>query len=452
MEDPDSWWILGVVLLLVLFNSIFVAAELLVRHTPAKKKLEMSLKKVNIHQYVSAAQLGITISSLGLGWMGGSCLFQWMESGLNRFGLSDGDVQLIASSIVFLLLTFLHAVFGEILPKLFTLSKPENVMRFLTPWVIGCYHIFRPVVQILQRITDFFSRKLGMDVDKPKKVQSEEEIRQSLEQSYRHGAIDQTAFTLFDNVFAFVDRVVREVMIPRVEMICLYEGQSFQDILQTIKQSGHTRFPFCGKDKDEILGVICMKDVFEQMKEGDDRSVKDLVRPALFVPETMELKAMLRHFRQEKARLAVVIDEFGGTSGLVTMEDIMKEMLKEVPHQALKDERPLSHATSIEIDSGWLIDEVNQYFHCHIQDAYNDTIGGWIFSQLEKAPEVGDQVAFNHLLFSVKQVDHLRITKIEVSINKKHAFLPKIERTEEILFSEPVHSKWENVVPQLSKQ
>ena len=452
MEDPDSWWMLGVVLLLVLFNSIFVAAELLVRHTPAKKKLEMSLKKINIHQYVSAAQLGITISSLGLGWMGGSCLFQWMESGLNQFGLSDGAVQLIAFSIVFLLLTFLHAVFGEIMPKLFALSKPENVMRFLMPWVIGCFQIFRPFVEILQQLTGFLSRKLGMDADKMKKVPSEEEIRRSLEQSYRHGAIDQTAFTLYDNVFAFVDRVVREVMIPRVEMVCLYEGQSFQEVLQTIKQSGYTRLPLCGKDKDEILGVICMKDMFDKMKEGDDFPVKELVRPALFVPETMELKAMLRHFQQEKTGLAIVIDEFGGTSGLITMEDIMKEMLKEAPYPALEEQSLLSQAKTIEIDPGWLIDEVNQYFHCHIQDAYNDTIGGWLFSKLEKAPEVGDQVAFAHLLFNVKQVDHLRITKIEVSFNKENVPLPKLNRTEDILFSKRVHSKWENVVPQLSKQ
>ena len=112
MEDPDSWWVLGVVLLLVLFNSVFVAAELMVRHTPAKKRLEMSLKRLDIHQYVSAAQLGMTVSSLGLGWMGGSFLFQWMESGLNRFGLSDGAVQIIAFFLVFLLLTLLHAVFG----------------------------------------------------------------------------------------------------------------------------------------------------------------------------------------------------------------------------------------------------------------------------------------------------------------------------------------------------
>jgi CBS domain containing-hemolysin-like protein len=450
LEDPDSWWVLGVVLLLVLFNSVFVAAELMVRHTPAKKRLEMSLKRLDIHQYVSAAQLGMTVSSLGLGWVGGSFLFQWMESGLNRFGLSDGTVQIIAFFLVFLLLTLLHAVFGEILPKLFALSKPENVMRFLTPWVLGCYHVFRPVVQILRQLTVFLSRKLGMDAGE-QRVQTEKEIRRSLEQSYQHGVIDPTAFALVDNVFALVDRVVREVMVPRVEMVCLYQGQSEQEMFQTIRQSSHTWFPYCGKDKDEILGVIHIKDVFEKMREGDDFSIRDLVRPAMFVPETMELKAVLRRFRQENTGLVVVIDEFGGTSGLVTMEDIMNEMLKEIPRLLPEEKQPLSDSIKMEIDPGWLIDEVNQVFHCHIQDDHNDTIGGWLFSRLEKAPEVGDQVAFSHLLFRVKQVDHLRISKIEVSLYKRHAWAPEAERAGEFRFSEPVPPKWENVMPQFSE-
>lgn len=321
-------------------------------------------------------------------------------------------------------------------------------MCFLTPWVLGCYHVFRPVVQILRQLTVFLSRKLGMDAGE-QRVPSEKEIRQSLEQSYQHGVIDQTAFALVDNVFALVDRVVREVMVPRVEMVCLYKGQSKQEMFQTIRQSSHMWFPYCGKDKDEILGVIHIKDVFEKMREGDDFSVRDLVRPAMFVPETMELKAMLRLFRQENIRLAVVIDEFGGTSGLVTMEDIMNMMLKEIPRPLPEERQPLSGSIKMEIDPGWLIDEVNQVFHCHIQDDHNDTIGGWLFSRLEKAPEVGDQVAFSHLLFRVKQVDHLRISKIEVSLHKRHAWIPEAERTGEIRFSEPV--KWENVMPQFSE-
>jgi CBS domain containing-hemolysin-like protein len=236
-----------------------------------------------------------------------------------------------------------------------------------------------------------------------------------IEQSHKSGIIDHVELTLFDNVFDFADRVAREVMVPRVKMVCLYLHRTFEENFAIIKNSHHTRFPLCGADKDDIRGIIHIRDVYERLTEGETPDLLRLVRPVVVIPETMELKDILRAMQKKRTCMAIVVDEFGGTSGLVTTEDIIEEIFGEIQDE-FDDERPffqkIPEGTSI--DSRLLIGDVNDYFGLEIDDPDNDTIGGWLFSQLEKVPEVGDEVIYGEWTFKVQEMEQLRISRILV--------------------------------------
>lgn len=448
MEDSDSWWIvLGWTILLLFLNSLFTASEMAVRYSCARKpKPEMP---GSANDFLIVIQTGRALASLGLGWIGGSLLVQVLESWFGELGLFAGTLPFILFVAVFVVLVYLHAVFGGIIPKFLAIRKAGRAARCLRPWLMRIYRLFKPIVQVLQRPVFLRLRELEQNAWK-KNILLEDEIYQSLLQSYRNGIVDEKAYNLFDNVFAFVDRPVREVMVPRVEMVCLYVGQSICDISRVIRQTGYTRYPLCGRDKDEILGIIHIRDVLEKMQQGGNREIKELMRPVIFVPETMRLKEMLRHLQKERSGLAVVVDEFGGTSGLATIEDLIAVILKEIPCPVYKN-KPMIHLSEdgAEIDSGCLIADVNQCLHCQIQDTHNDTIGGWVFSQLAKAPEIGDWVIFDRWVFTVKKTDQLRISRIEVSLldQYQHFFVT----SEESAGSQPIHPEWKRALLHLTK-
>ncbi|MGA8944257.1 MAG: hemolysin family protein [Thermoactinomyces sp.] len=440
MEDGDSWLVFGLTVLLVLLNSLLTVAEMAVRYSCARKavpEIPGSLEEI-----LPVIRTGRVLASLGLGWIGGTFAIRTIESWLRNFGLIDRVIPFLAFAIGFLGLVYLHSLFAGIIPKLIAFRKKEKIVRFLGCRLTGTARLFKPVIQKLQHPAFSWLWKLESDSCRPKKISSENEFHQSL---YQIGTVDEKAYSLLDNIFMFIDRPVREVMVPRMDMVCFYEGQSFYEISETIRQYGHTRYPLCGKDKDEILGIIHIRDVLEKMQQGNKPEIKDLRRPVIFVPETMRLKEMLRHLQKERAGLAVVIDEFGGTSGLVTFEDLIAEILKEIPCPVYKQKRVAClYGKKAELDSSCLIEDVNQYFSCQIKDTHNDTIGGWVFSQLGRAPEIGDQVIFGQLIFTVKKIEQFRILRIEVS--SLEPCQPCLVRPEEPVIQQSVHPEWEQAL------
>src|SRR5690606_16051006 len=263
----------------------------------------------------------------------------------------------------------------------------------------------------------------GVEMNENQQAHTEEEIRMLIAQSHQSGVIDQTELALFDNIFDFTERVAREVMVPRVNMTCVYRDKSLEENLRVMKETHHTRFPLCGDDKDDILGIIHIRDVYEQLTEGKKPALVELARPAVLVPETMELKDILRNLQRNRVGMAIVVDEFGGTSGLVTTKEIIEEIVGEIQDE-FDNEKPffLQKGNETSIDPHLLIEEVNEYFQINIDDPDNDTIGGWLFSRLEKVPEVGDEVVFDGLIFRVQEVENRRATRILVK--------PKVDREE----------------------
>ncbi|SFJ67694.1 hemolysin family protein [Thermoflavimicrobium dichotomicum] len=416
---------LTLVILLVLLNGFFVAAEFAIVKVRATRIAQLETRRgkvaqkilANLDAYLSATQLGITLASLGLGWIGEPAIAHMIEPLLKFFGFPDWVIHTVAFAIAFSIITFLHIVLGEMAPKSIAIRQAEKTTLWSAAPLHLFYRLFKPFISFLNGSANLALKMFGIKLeDHTQQGHTEEEIRMLIAQSHKSGVIDQTELALFDNVFDFTDRVAREVMVPRVNMVCLFEDQTFEENFKIIKSTHHTRFPLCGKDKDDIKGIIHIHDVFIHLIEGNQPDLKKLARPTIVVPETMELKDVLKTLQKNKLGMAIVVDEYGGTSGLVTTEDIIEEIFGEIQDE-FDDEKPLIQKNGDEtsIDARLLIEDINDHFNINIEDPDNDTIGGWLFSQLKKVPKVGDHVPFGDWLFTVQEVHHLRILRILVS-------------------------------------
>ncbi|MFC7441926.1 hemolysin family protein [Laceyella putida] len=425
MEDViEPLLMLSLVVFFVLLNGFFVAAEFAIVKVRSTRIAQMEDRRgrvaqkilANLDAYLSATQLGITLASLALGWIGEPAIVKLISPLFAYLGMPEWMIHVVAVVIAFTLITFLHIVLGEMAPKSWAIRQAEAVTLWTATPLNWFYLIFRPFIYFLNSSANLCLRWFGVEFNETHQAHTEEEIRMLIAQSHKSGVIDQTELTLFDNVFDFTERVAREVMVPRVKMVCLYESQSFAENLEQIKATPHTRFPLCGRDKDDIKGIVHIRDVYQRMTEGEEPDLQKLARPVTVVPETMEVKDILRQLQKNRAGMAIVVDEYGGTAGLLTTEDIIEEIFGEIQDE-FDNERPhiMQAGQNTSIDAGLLIDDVNELLHIQIEDQDNDTIGGWLFSELEKVPKVGDKVAFENWLFTVEEMDQLRISRILVS-------------------------------------
>lgn len=422
---------LGLKLLLTIFlvflNGFFVAAEFAivkVREIRIASLIERghSQAKVaqkvinNLDAYLSATQLGITFASLGLGWLGEPTLTQFIGPALTAIGTPAWMIQPISFIIAFSIITFLHIVLGEMAPKSLAIRKSEQTTLWTAKPLHLFYKLFYPFIVILNGTANLILRWLGVPMDpEQQQAHTEEEIRMLVAQSHQSGMIDQTELSLLDNVFEFADRVAREVMVPRVDLVCLYTDDSLEENLQTIKNARHTRFPLCHEDKDNIIGIVHIRHVYECLLENKKPNLVELASPVLRVPETIEIKDLLHILQKNRMGMAIVVDEYGGTSGLVTTEDIIEEIVGEIQDE-FDDERPFfqKNGTETSIDARLLIEEVNEYFNIDIHDPDNDTIGGWVFSRLQEIPQVGDSIQYDDFHFTVEEMDQHSITRLLV--------------------------------------
>jgi len=414
---------LFLVFFLVLLNGFFVAAEFAIVKVRSTQIAQLQdrrakiAKKVlsNLDPYLSATQLGITLASLGLGWIGEPAIAEMIEPALSYLGMPSWLIHTISFAIAFTIITFLHIVLGEMAPKSLAIRRAKETTLWTASPLYAFYYVFQPFIVILNGTANRILKWMGIELSDHQQAHTEEEIRLLISQSHKSGIIDETELDLFDNVFEFSDRRAREIMVPRVNMKVLYRDNTFEENWEIIRHSHHTRFPLCGADKDDIIGIIHIRDVYEQMLNNQTPSLEELVRPAILVPETMELKDILRTLQKKRSEMAIVVDEFGGTSGLVTTEDIVEEIFGEIQDE-FDDEQPAIQKIGDEtiIDSRLLIDEVNDHFGIAIEDPDNDTIGGWVFSQLDKIPMKGDRVVYDGWIFVVKDVEQRRVTRLSV--------------------------------------
>ncbi|MDF9841169.1 MULTISPECIES: hemolysin family protein [unclassified Paenibacillus] len=426
MSDPLPGILhVGLIILLVLFNGFFVSVEyamVKVRSGRIESLIEEGSKRAlaaknivhNLDAYLSACQLGITLASLALGWLGEPAVATIVGPLVTSLGFGDAAVYVISLIIALMFITVLHIVLGELAPKTIAVNKAEAVLLLTSGAMNVFYRIMYPFIWIVNGLARGLLRIFRLSpASELATAHTEEEIRIIMQESNKSGLIDNTEMTLVDNIFEFADTMAREIMIPRTEMICLNSHLPVEENLEIAFDGMRTRYPVCDGDKDHILGFIHIKDLIRE----NTPKYSDLIRPILTVPESIQISALLKVMQRAKTQIAILIDEYGGTSGMVTLEDIMEEIVGEIQDE-FDEERPGIEKLGEDeysIDGLMLIEEINDLLGLHMETDDYDTVGGWMYSKLEvNPPQKGQSVEFGSHLFVVEETENKRISRIKL--------------------------------------
>lgn len=432
MELTTAVFNLLLVLFLVFLNGFFVAAEFAIVKVRSSRieilmhdgnvKAKFAKKLVDhLDAYLSVSQLGITLASLGLGWVGEPAVATMIDPIVTELAIPTEIAHTISFAIAFSIITALHIILGELVPKSLAIQKSESVVMWVAVPMITLYKLMYPAVWILNHIANWILRQAGIQVaSEGEAAHTEEEIRILMEESHKQGYIDKTELTYVDNIFDFAERNVREVMIPRTDMICLYAEDSFEENVKIALEEHLTRYPICEEDKDNIIGFLHIKDLLRALNTGKKPDIRGLARKVTAVPESMQISNLLKLLQKHKAQLAIVVDEYGGTAGMVTVEDILEEIVGEIQDE-FDEERPFIEKRAEEdtysVDARLLLEEINDTLEMKLDSDSFDTIGGWLYSKIEIPPVVGEKIIDNGDEFIVEEVDNVRITRILIRLN-----------------------------------
>lgn len=429
---------LFLVFFLIFMNGFFVAAEFCsvkIRSSRLETLVQEGNKRAGyakqltdeLDASLSVTQLGITLASLGLGWVGEPFVAKLILPLTGLAGLGDTVGHTVSLAIAFSIITALHIVLGELTPKTMAISDAERIMLAVALPMLLFKRIMYPFVWLLNHLANWVVRKLGYEPGgEGESAHTEEEIRLLVEESHKQGLIDDTEVDFVDNVFDFTELNVREIMVPRTDMICLYLEDDFETNIKTILEEQMTRYPICREDKDHIVGFLHVKDLMKALYAGRRPSLRRLSRKALVVPESMDVSVLLKTMQQNRSQLAIVVDEFGGTAGMVTIEDIVEEIVGDIQDE-FDEERPTAERRgelTFSVDAKLLLEELEDILEVEIDDDDVDSIGGWLYDQLGSAPRVGQMAAHEGNTFFVEEVDGVRITRVLVHLaqplEKKH--------------------------------
>ena len=417
---------------LILLNAFFVAAEyglvtsrrtriLELEHQGNRRARAVMRITANPPRFIAAMQFGVTVSSLGIGALGEQVLAHKLDSVM---------ASVLAVIVALLIVTYLHVVIGELVPKGIALGHPERTALAVSGPVHWFFLTFRPLIWLLQSSTTAILRLLGLEPPGAEhEAHSEAELRMLLSSSAEQGEIEHGEQEMLYKVFDFADKEVSAVMVPRPEVVAISIALPAQEALQAVLDSPYTRYPVYRESLDDIVGVLHIRDLIVAMNDRGLQSVKmeELVRPAYMVPETKDLAALLTEFRRTNQHLAVVIDEYGSMEGIVTLEDLLEEIVGEI-----EDEFDLPDETveridddTIRIDGTFPIDDFNERFDCDLPHEDYHTVAGFVFGQLGRAAEPGDEVTHGGLRFQVDSVEGQRIDRLTVTFQPWHARTPE---------------------------
>lgn len=433
-EDPLGITIrLAGVALLVLINGFFVASEFALA-TVRRTRIEQLVAEGNrsaravkrgldhLDDFVAAAQLGITMSSLALGYVAEDALAHRIEPML-RFlgGWAATASHTISFTLAFALITTLHIVVGEQAPKMMAIQHPERTALWVarpTEWFMV---VFRPFIRLLSWASTRLVRMMGTQaVDMHASVHTEEEIKMLLAAREEAGLLEPLEKEMIGRIFSCFDLVASQVMVPRTETVSIASDASMEELLKLAAQEGYERFPVYGENLDDIVGVVYMRDLvaaLEEDRNGLQRPIKDMVRPIVSVPSSLPVAQVLARMKEHGVRMVLVLDEYGGTDGIVTWGGVLERIVGEVHEEDEPEEHPDVETLpdgSFSLSGLLLTEDVREQLGIDIEDEHNDTIGGVVFSLLGRKPEVGDEVALQGYRFRVEALDGLRIDRLRV--------------------------------------
>jgi len=418
------------VVFLIAMNGFFVAAEFCcVKMRPSR--LETLIQEGNtrakyakklideLDEALSVTQLGITLASLGLGWVGEPFVAELISPLIHSLGIGETLGHTISFALAFSLITSMHIILGELTPKSMAIAAAEKILLNIAIPMLIFWKVMYPFVWLLNKTASFVSHHLGLNVSEGEVAHNPEEIRLLMKESRKQGLVDDTEVDFVDNVFDFTERNVREIMVPRPDMVCLYLNKSYEENLATILEEEMTRYPLCNEDKDHIVGFLHIKDLTKIMLQGKKKpSLKKLARKVFFVPESMDVSLLLKTMQTNRSQLAIVVDEYGGTTGMVTIEDIVEEIVGEIQDE-FDEERPDAEKRDenlYSIDAKMLLEELEDEFGITIDEEDVDTVGGWLNDKLGGEPKVGQSAACEGNTFYVEEVEGLRITRILIRL------------------------------------
>jgi CBS domain containing-hemolysin-like protein len=410
------------VVLLILLNAFFVAGEyslVRVRRTRMKELADegsrtarsvLSITSDPPH-FIAAMQLGVTLTSLGIGALGERVLSDLFDEWL---------ATILAVLLAFLVITFLHVVVGELVPKGVALSYSERVALGVSAPVRLFFFIFKPLIWVLQRSSEGAQRAIGID---PKAMEgeahSEAELKMLLEVSTEHGEIELDEREMLYKVFDFAEKEVADVMVPRPDVAGLSVDLDLEEAMAAMLESPYTRYPVYRESLDEIVGIVHVRDLVASLHNGSSgaaSSLADLARPPYMVPENKDLGALLAEFRKANQHMAVVVDEYGATAGIVTLEDLLEEIVGDIEDEFDLPDESVERLDEkrIRIAGSFTIDDFNEEFGTALDDEDFHTVGGYVFGHLGRAAEAGDEVRDNGLRFTVLETSGSRILRLEV--------------------------------------
>ena len=407
---------------LILLNAFFVAAEyglVTARRTRLQELADDGVRRARIvlrivgdpPRFIAAMQLGVTAASLGIGALGEPVLERVLHPAIARIA---------AVVLAFFIITFFHVVIGELMPKGISLAYSERVALGVAAPVRAFFFLFKPLIWLLQRSSEIGLRSLGLEPPSGEVgVLSETELKMLLSRSTEEGEIEHEERDMLYNVFEFADKEVSDVMVPRPEVVALSLDMPPEEALRAAVESPFTRYPVYRGSLDEIVGILHVRDLFRAAEEAGGIAkveLEPLLRHAHIVPETKDLAALLREFRRTKEHLAVVVDEYGAMEGIVTLEDLLEEIVGEIEDEFDLPDESVEKVDDkrIRIHGTFTIDDFNEEFRVDLpQEDYN-TVGGFVFGELGHAPHEGDTVEHDGLRFTVFETDGNRIERLEV--------------------------------------
>jgi CBS domain containing-hemolysin-like protein len=417
------------VVLLVLANGFFVAAEFaLVGARKSKidqmaaegdgmaRTVQHALK--HLDRYISATQLGITLASLGLGWIGEPALAGMIDRGLALIGVDvpPGVTHSAAGAVTaFVIITFLHIVLGELGPKSVALIMPEAVSRWVTMPLIWFSVVMRPFIAVLNGTANAMLRAVGIHPQsEASRVHSPEELRLLVMQARAHGKLDESDSAMLAGVFDFHEKRARDVMRPRTEIVALPINATEDEVWRVLRSERYSRYPIYEESLDDIVGVFLAKDLW--LHDGETPfSLKDFVRQAMYVPDSRPAERVLDDLRKTRAHMAVVLDEFGGTAGILTMEDLVEEVIGDIADEYdLASREAIETNGVLELAGSISLIDVRSDYKVPIPDGDWTTLGGFVFSRLGRLPRIGDRVAFPGGELEVVAMDGRRVAGVRV--------------------------------------
>jgi len=419
-----------ITIVLVFMNGFFVAAEFAIVKVRGSQ-LELKTRQGNhfaklgkqiitqLDSYLAATQLGVTLASLGLGWIGEPVVSKIILSIMNLFGIAIQEemAHTIALPVAFITITTLHIVFGELAPKTIAIQRSEPTTLAVAYPLHFFYQMFKPFIWLLNGFANLLLKSIGFSQLHSSEVHSSEEIKYLVKQGKDSGIIETEDYTIIKNAFDFSERTAKQIMIPRHRVSAFDIDEFNETVLEKILEENYSRIPFYEESLDNIIGVVYLKDLLLNIRRNTSVTIRELLRPVLFVPESKRIGQLLREFQLKHQQIAVVISEYGGTEGIITMEDILEELVGEIQdeHDSEKGTIERIDEKNFSIFTSTSIVDVNHFLpHPIEEDAQYETLAGYLLDKFGHIPNVGEKIESDNYEFTISKKKKNSIIQVQV--------------------------------------